>query len=173
MSGDLIGGLPLAPRERAPIPLRDRTRGPIEVKRRAGGRLKGPEDGQSDAARLRKVAEDFEAVFLYQVVKQMRKTVQQEKLFHGGMGEDVFTEMMDEELAKQMAGRGSTGIADLLYTQLSRQHGIQEPGGDGRTLPNASSAARALRTQLRGVQARMRAADAAAAAPAPDMTSRR
>ena len=173
MAGDLIEGLALVPRQRAPIALPDRARGAVQVRRRAGGRLVGAEEGTDDASRLRKAAEDFEAVFLYQVVKQMRRTVHQEKLFHGGMGEDVFTEMMDEELAKKMAGRGATGIAEMLYRQLGRQHGIQDLGGGGRALPDASSAAMTLQTQLRTVQAQMRAADVAAAVRTPAVTVRR
>ena len=84
--------------------------------------------GDEKAAQLWKAAQDFEAMFLSQVLKQMRGTVHKEKLFHGGQGEDIFTEMMDEEFAQQMAKGESTGIAGMLYKQLARQFGIEESG---------------------------------------------
>ena len=158
-------GIPLAQPDRQSMALVRPNQGPIPVKRKPGGRLVGPEQ-EDDAARLRKVAEDFEAVFLYQIIKQMRQTVEKEKLFHGGMGEDVFSEMMDEELSKKMAGRGSAGIADMLFKQLSRQYGIRENGAakgtDGAGFPELSGAAESLSGRLRNVAHETKAVDAAA-----------
>ena len=129
-----------------------------------GGRPigKGEETQADDAARLRKVAKDFEAVFLSQVLKQMRGTIEKEEMFHGGLGEDFFTEMMDEELSKRIASRQSTGISEMLYRQLSRQYGIGSisPGGSGEPngMPGPTGAADSLRNQLRAVQSQMKAA---------------
>ena len=71
---------------------------------------------------LMKASQDFESFFLYMLLKEMRKTVQETPLFHGGRGEEIFRDMMDEEMAKKMAdtpGPG-LGIAKMLYEQLSR-----------------------------------------------------
>jgi len=49
----------------------------------------------------------------------MRKTVPKDGLFSGGFGEDVFQELLDQEIAGQIGGRGGLGIADMLYNQLN------------------------------------------------------
>ena len=71
---------------------------------------------------LMKAAQDFESFFMYMLLKEMRKTVSETPLFHGGRAEEIFRDMLDEEMTKQMAttpGQG-LGIANVLYEQLSR-----------------------------------------------------
>ena len=129
------------------------------------------EKPQSDqAAALRKAAEDFEAVFLFQMMKQMRSGMQKEEMFHGGMGEDVFSEMLDEEFSKKMAGHGSVGIADMLFKQLSRQFGIEDTGaksGRSSALPLPSEAAQTLQEKLRTAQSQTHTRDPSQMAPDP------
>ncbi|MGA1196600.1 MAG: rod-binding protein [Candidatus Latescibacterota bacterium] len=98
------------------------------------GSLKGKVDGADE---LREAAKQFEAVFMSQLLKQMRSTVHKEEMFHGGAGEDIFTEMLDEKFAEKMSVRG-TGIADMLYRQLSRQFGIGETETDNLPMPTGS-----------------------------------
>jgi Rod binding domain-containing protein len=128
-------------------------------------KLRGPTEGRmgqsDDAARLRKAAKDFEAVFLYQVLKQMRNTINKEEMFHGGTGEDLFSDMMDEEIAKTMAGRGSTGIGEAIYRQLCRRYGIEEgkPKGAGADSSDKGTPATAddLQRRLRAVLGEVKA----------------
>ena len=71
---------------------------------------------------LMEAAQDFESFFLYLLLKEMRKTVNETPLFHGGRAEEIFRDMLDEEMSKEMAktpGQG-LGIAKILYEQLSR-----------------------------------------------------
>ena len=106
--------------------------------------LKGKTD---DADELRQAAKAFESVFMSQLLKQMRSTVHKEEMFHGGAGEDIFSEMLDEEFAEMMSVRG-TGIADMLYRQLSRQYGIEETD----TLPSTTGAGDALQQKMQDMQ---------------------
>lgn len=69
---------------------------------------------------LRQACEDFEAVFMQLVFKEMRKTVQKGELTDGGFGQEVFEGMMDEEISKTAAKQNGS-IADLLYKQLRLQ----------------------------------------------------
>ena len=117
-----------------------------------------PLEKQDQESQLRKVAEDFEAVFIAQMMKQMRSTIHKEEMMHGGAGEDVFTEMMDQEMAQKMAKRGSAGIADMLYKQLSRQYGIGESDQEG-AMPGLSETSGALQQKLQGVQNQVRQQD--------------
>ena len=162
-------GMPLGGPSARFLPLHPSAPAPVPVELESGGRVvdKGKATQADDAARLLKAAKDFEAVFLSQVLKQMRGTVKKEEMFHGGLGEDFFTEMMDEELSKRMASRQSTGIAEMLFRQLSRQYGIEStppsgaaPGGAGeqKGMPGPTEAADKLRNQLRAVQSEMSAA---------------
>lgn len=75
------------------------------------------EDGQ-----LKKACQEFESYFLYMMMKEMRKTVPETKLFHGGRAEEIFRDMMDEETSKDMAKSpaGGIGIGNMLYQQLKR-----------------------------------------------------
>ena len=124
---------------------------------------------EDEVAQLKKAAKDFEAVFLFQMLKQMRNTVHKEEMFHGGMGEDVFIGMMDEEMSKRMAGRGAAGIADMLFRQLSRQYGIgdaENAEGPGKKMSlDVTQSAGALMRQLQGVNASMNATRAASLSP--------
>ncbi len=87
--------------------------------------LSGDEPGARDR-NLRKTCEELESVFLYQLLRSMRRTVEKCDLFHGGSGEDMYESMLDQELSKSMAGTGNRGLADLLYRQLRPK---DAPGG--------------------------------------------
>lgn len=105
-----------------------------------------------DADALRKAAKQFESVFMSQLLKQMRSTIHQEEMFHGGAGEQIFTEMLDEEFAEKMSARG-TGIADMLYRQLSRQFGVEETNENA--LPGTTGAGDALQQKMQDMQRQM------------------
>jgi peptidoglycan hydrolase FlgJ len=75
-----------------------------------------------EAKALDAATRDLESVFVYMLLKEMRKTVPENKLINGGKGEEIFRDMLDEEMSKKMAagpGEG-IGIAKMLYDQLSR-----------------------------------------------------
>ena len=76
---------------------------------------------EQKAEDLKKACEDFESVFTYQLLKSMRSTVEKCDLFHGGQGEEIYEEMLDQELSKSMSGSGDNSIANMLYKQLKRQ----------------------------------------------------
>ena len=73
-------------------------------------------------ARLEAAAEQFEAMFLQQILKQMRKAgdVLSEGSSMRSRQGDTLREMHDEALAQTLATHRQTGIADLLVKQLSR-----------------------------------------------------
>jgi flagellar protein FlgJ len=50
----------------------------------------------------------------------MRRTVHKEDdLLGGGLGQDVYEDMLYDEYAKKMAATAQFGLADMIYTQLS------------------------------------------------------
>ena len=68
-------------------------------------------------ADLREVAEQFEAIFLKEFIKQSRKAKLAEDLF-GSSVKSTYEDMLDQELSQTMSGRVNLGIAEALVRQL-------------------------------------------------------
>lgn len=71
----------------------------------------------------RQAAEEFEAMFLGQMLQPMFDTLPTEGPFSGGHAEKVYRSLMVTEYAKQIAEQGGLGIADAVHKELLR---IQE-----------------------------------------------
>lgn len=91
-----------------------------------------PQPADGEDARLRKAAKDLEGVFVAELLKAMRETVPKDGIMSGGMGEDIFTSMLDQHLAPQMGSGWQGGIGEALYRQL-RGHLGAEPNVEGGT----------------------------------------
>jgi flagellar protein FlgJ len=70
---------------------------------------------------LREATQQMESLFITQLMKSMRGTVPASHLLSSGKGEQLFREMLDQELAGRVAQSGGFGIGEMLYQQLSRQ----------------------------------------------------
>jgi Rod binding domain-containing protein len=81
-------------------------------------RLRGQVSESPDGA-LKQTAQQFEAYFLQEMIKSMRKTVEKSDLVEQGSVE-FYEEMMDKELAMTMARRGGIGLAQTLEAQIQR-----------------------------------------------------
>jgi len=68
-------------------------------------------------ADLREAAEQFEAIFLNEFIKQARKAKLAEDLF-ASSAKSTYQDMMDRELSKNLSGRVNLGIAEALVRQL-------------------------------------------------------
>ena len=81
----------------------------------------GKAKGQ-DNAKLREAAQDFEAVFVNQLLQVMDKTIERSEFMHGGQGEKVFREMFYQEISKSIASDPSSnfGLGQQIYEQLSK-----------------------------------------------------
>ena len=66
---------------------------------------------------IRATAEDFEAVFLAQMMEHMMGGTTQSS-FGGGPGEKAFSSMLNEEYAKVLAKAGGIGLADSLAREM-------------------------------------------------------
>jgi flagellar protein FlgJ len=71
-----------------------------------------------DPEKLKELAQQFEAVYLQQIFKEMRNTVPEDGLIERGNADDVYTQLQDAEAAKKMAEQGGIGLADLMLQQL-------------------------------------------------------
>ena len=68
------------------------------------------------------VCQDFEAIFIKQMLNAMRKTVDKSGLIDGGMAEEIFEDMLYDEYAKKMSRTARFGLAEILYDQLSNDN---------------------------------------------------
>lgn len=65
-----------------------------------------------------KVAQEFEGMFIQQMMTAMRKTVVDGGFTEKSNGREIFTAMFDEELSKVAGNQGSLGFAEMIYKQL-------------------------------------------------------
>ena len=71
-----------------------------------------------DAAAARKVGQEFEAVFLSQMIAHMFEGVGDDKLFGGGETGKLFRSMMQDEYGKTIARSGGIGIAESVTREV-------------------------------------------------------
>lgn len=69
--------------------------------------------------KLRAACRDMEAVFLNMLLSRMRATVPKGSLTDSHQ-QEIVQSMLDTELTQNMARAGGTGLADMLYRQLSQ-----------------------------------------------------
>lgn len=73
---------------------------------------------------LKKVAKQFESLFLHELLKNMRnanKAFEEGGLFNNSESK-MFRDMYDQQISLEMASGKGTGLADVLYQQLSQQY---------------------------------------------------
>ena len=69
---------------------------------------------------LRRAAEEFESVFLTEMLSPMFEGLETDGLGGGGMGEEIFRPMLIERYAEAISKAGGVGIADSLVRELMR-----------------------------------------------------
>ena len=72
----------------------------------------------SENKKLREAANDFEAIFVQQMLKTMRETSLESNFIPKSDGEKYFRSMLDEHYAKLTAKSGSLGLGEMIYKQL-------------------------------------------------------
>ncbi len=69
---------------------------------------------------LRGVTREFEAIFIGEMLKQMRRPDFSGGLLGNDRASKMYREMHDEAMAAEMARAGGLGIGDMLYQELRR-----------------------------------------------------
>ncbi len=88
---------------------------PVPVKTDAGS----AEGGEKQQRQLRKACADFEAIFVYTMLKTMRTTIPRSGLTDGFAGKDTYTMIMDQKVAEELTRRGDgIGLQKMLRDQL-------------------------------------------------------
>lgn len=104
---------------------------------------------EGEKIRLQRATKEFEAVVFNEMLKTMRKTIPESSLsegtpFSGGYGKDLFTQMFDTQLSKQVSDGGDGSISKMLYKQLERVIEAEYKGkSDANPIDNLNDAKRA------------------------------
>lgn len=75
-------------------------------------------DGEK--AKIKQSAKNFEALFINEMVNEMRKTVHRSGLVPESQGEQIYQSMLDSQYAQKMADSEQIGLSKILYEQLLR-----------------------------------------------------
>ncbi len=84
------------------------------------GALRGKAQQRADKA-TRETATQFEAMFIQEMLKSMRATVEKNDLLSSDAA-DTFEQMYDRELSVQLAKRNTLGIADVVVKAVERNN---------------------------------------------------
>ena len=69
--------------------------------------------------KMRETCQEFESIFISYLLKSMRKTIPNNDIGEDNFSRDIYTSMMDEEVAKAVARGSGIGLADALYNQFT------------------------------------------------------
>lgn len=75
--------------------------------------------------KLRETAQDFEAVFLSQMMKPMFEGIQTDGMFGGGQAEQMYRDLMVDEYGKSVSKAGGIGIADAVMREMIKMQEAQ------------------------------------------------
>tara|TARA_Y100001960_G_scaffold172258_1_gene180561 strand:- start:56 stop:376 length:321 start_codon:yes stop_codon:yes gene_type:complete len=74
--------------------------------------------GKNNDTRLREASNEFEAIFIQQMLKTMRKTSLESDFIKKSEGEKIFRSMLDEQYAILSARSGRLGLGEMIFQQL-------------------------------------------------------
>ena len=69
-------------------------------------------------AQIKKAAQDYEGVFVSQMLGKMFEGISTDGMFGGGQGEQMFRSLMLDEYGKKIASQGGIGLADQVTREL-------------------------------------------------------
>jgi flagellar protein FlgJ len=95
--------------------------GAVEAAMKPGKQAAAPGDAVRDK-KLRQACTEFEAIFLYNLFKEMRRTIPKSSLLPAAPGKDTYEMMFDQKVAEDLSKRGEgIGLQKTLYEQLRRR----------------------------------------------------
>ena len=85
---------------------------------RTGNEPGKTEGVNKDHVRLKKACHELESLFIGHLLKEMRATVTKSGFLNGGRAEELYSSMLDGQLAKELSAKGGIGLATLLVDNL-------------------------------------------------------
>jgi murein DD-endopeptidase MepM/ murein hydrolase activator NlpD len=128
----------------------------------AGNAATGGTAGQPGRVEIVRLAQEFEAMLLTQMLREMRKSMVDERDDESGFGSSTLTDVGDAEFARSMSAQGGIGLADALLRAFESQ---LAPASSAPSAPGGAGA------PVLGLAAREVALPNATIADAPDLSS--
>ena len=82
---------------------------------------------EATKAKLKKVAQQFEGIFLQELFKGLEHEPEEGDLFGDSQASQMFNQLHHQALSDKAAG--GMGIADLMYQELAAKAGIRPANG--------------------------------------------
>ena len=99
----------------------------IALTQAVGQKIGAPRPGQYQTrAQIRDAAEQFEAVYLSEMLGPMFENLETEGPFGGGNGERIFRSVMLQEYGLAIAKSGGVGIADAVERELLKMQEVNQ-----------------------------------------------
>ena len=80
-------------------------------------------------AELKNACAELESLFIFYLFKEMRATIPKGGLINGGRGEEIYTSMLDSQMAKELASGQGIGLSTLFMERLAVKDGPGEGEG--------------------------------------------
>ena len=79
-----------------------------------------------DKKSIQSAAQNFEALYMNEMMSYMFEGIETDGPFGGGRGEEIFRSLMIEQYGKKIAASGQTGISATLATEMLKMQEIQQ-----------------------------------------------
>jgi Rod binding domain-containing protein len=76
------------------------------------------EKAEDKHAAIKKAAQDFEAIFVAQILKNMRRSMSESGLFGQGVANDIYSSMFDNQIAQTVASKNGFHLSDIITKGL-------------------------------------------------------
>ena len=81
-----------------------------------------PKTAQEISAK--RAADEFEAIFISQMLKIMSVGVKTDGPFGGGQSEEIYRDLMNEQLGKTVTSKGGIGLSDSIYREILKSQEV-------------------------------------------------
>ena len=80
-------------------------------------------DRKEELQKIKKACQDFESIFTYYLLKNMRQTIPKSQNVVSSPGKDTYNMIMDQKIAEDFSRRGNgLGLQKMLYEQMTKNH---------------------------------------------------
>lgn len=87
----------------------------------------------STIERIEESAKEFEAIFISEMLSPMFEGLETDSMFGGGKGEEIFRNLMIQEIGNSIANTGQVGIADQVKNELIKIQAAANAGSSEKT----------------------------------------
>src|SRR5690348_11204998 len=74
-----------------------------------------------DPKKVVQLAQEFEAMLMLQMVREMRQSISFDDEKEAGLGNETMTDQFDVELSRYLAQAGGVGLGSMIKEQLTKQ----------------------------------------------------